>query len=130
LAYYGLIPEYVAVTTSVTAARPARWDTALGVYEFRHIKPDLFFGYQLIKLTGGQKAFVAAPEKALLDLIYLQPGGDTPAYLQELRLQNLERLDLNMLAHMAARTGQPKLQRAAALITELARTEMMEYRKV
>jgi predicted transcriptional regulator of viral defense system len=130
LAYYGLIPEYVAVTTSVTAARPARWETALGVYEFRHIKPDLFFGYQLIKLAGGQEAFVAAPEKALLDLIYLQPGGDMPAYLQELRLQNLERLDLDLLARIAARIGRPKLQRVATLITDIAGTEMMEYSRL
>lgn len=130
LAYYGLIPEYVAVTTSLTTARPARWETALGVFEFRHIKAELFFGYRLIKLTGGQEAFVAAPEKALLDLIYLRPGGDTLAYLQELRLQNLMMLDLDALAQMAARAGQPKLQRAQALIAEIARTEMMEYRRI
>ena len=34
------------------------------------------------------------PEKALLDLIYLpRRGSDDPAYLSELRLQNLDRLD-------------------------------------
>jgi len=41
LAHYGLIPEYVPVTTSVRTARPARWDTPLGSFEFRHIKVDL-----------------------------------------------------------------------------------------
>jgi len=34
------------------------------------------------------------PEKALLDLIYLRAGGDSPHYLGELRGQNLDRLDL------------------------------------
>ncbi|MGM0401730.1 MAG: type IV toxin-antitoxin system AbiEi family antitoxin domain-containing protein, partial [Chloroflexota bacterium] len=38
LAYYGLIPEHVPVTTSVTTARPGRWDTPLGSYTFRHLK--------------------------------------------------------------------------------------------
>ena len=128
LAHYGLIPEYVPVTISLTAARPVHWETALGTYEFRHIKAELFFGYQLIELTGEQEAFVATPEKALLDLIYLHPGGASPAYLQELRLQNLERLDLDTLAYQAARADQPKLQRATALIVDLARTEIMEYR--
>ena len=75
LAHYGLIPEYVPVVTSVTTARPARWETPLGVYEFRHIKTDLLAGYRLTDLDGGQKAFVATPEKALLDLVYLQAGG-------------------------------------------------------
>ena len=40
-----------------------------------------------------QQAFVATPEKALLDLVYLAPEGDTPTYLQELRLQNMAQLD-------------------------------------
>jgi predicted transcriptional regulator of viral defense system len=78
LAYYSLIPEYVAVTTCVTTARPARWETPLGAYVFRDIKPDLFYGYLRIDLGGGQHAFVASPEKALLDLVYLQPGGGAP----------------------------------------------------
>ncbi|MDX1520290.1 MAG: hypothetical protein R3264_01525, partial [Anaerolineae bacterium] len=30
LSHYGLIPEYVPVTTSVTTSRPGRWDTPLG----------------------------------------------------------------------------------------------------
>ena len=119
LAYYGLIPEYVPVVTSVTTARPGRWETPLGVYEFCHVKTDLLFGYQLANLDGGQKAFLATPEKALLDLIYLQPGGDSPAYLQELRLQNLDRLDAEELRHQAERTGSPKLRRAAEFVVEL-----------
>jgi predicted transcriptional regulator of viral defense system len=127
LAYYGLIPEYVPVVTSVTTARPGRWETPLGVYEFCHVKTDLLFGYQLANLDGGQKAFLATPEKALLDLIYLQPGGDSPAYLQELRLQNLDRLDAEELRHQAERTGSPKLRRAAEFVVELRCTETQEY---
>jgi len=127
LAYYGLIPEYVPVVTSVTTARPGRWETPLGVYEFRHVKTDLLAGYRLTDLNGGQKAFVATPEKALLDLVYLQPGGDSPAYLQELRLQNLDRLDAEELRGQAERTGSPKLRRAAEFVVELSRTETQEY---
>jgi predicted transcriptional regulator of viral defense system len=127
LAHYGLIPEYVPVVTSVTTARPGRWETPLGVYEFRHVKTDLLFGYQLTDLDGGQKAFVATPEKALLDLVYLQPGGDSPDYLQELRLQNLDRLDVEEFRRQAERTGSPKLQRAAEFVVELKRTETKEY---
>lgn len=127
LAYYGLIPQYVPVVTSVTTARPGRWEMPLGVYEFRHVKTGLLFGYQLTDLDGGQKAFVATSEKALLDLVYLQPGGDSPAYLGELRLQNLDRLDAEELRRQADRTGSPKLRRAAELVVELRRTETQEY---
>jgi len=127
LAYYGLIPELVLVTVGVSAARPARWDTPLGGFEYRHIKADLLRGYQLIEVSWGQHAFVALAEKALLDLVHLQPGGDAPDYLEELRLQNLERLDLDELARQADLADSPKLCRAAGLVAELARLEASEY---
>ena len=127
LAHYSLIPEGVPVVTSVSTARPGRWDTPLGSYEFRHIKVDLLFGYKLEEVSPGQRAFVATPEKALLDLAYLQPGADDPAYLRELRLQNLERLDLSALHHLAERAGKPKLRRVAAYVANLANTEAEEY---
>ena len=127
LAHYGLIPEHVPVVTSVTTARPARWDTPLGIYEFRHIKADLLRGYRLIELVERQQAFVAAPEKALLDLVYLQAGGDSPDYLRELRLQNLGRLDLDELERQADLANSPKLRRTAAFVTDLARSEPLEY---
>jgi len=127
LAHYGLIPEYVPVIVSVTTARPGRWETPLGIFEFHHIKTDWLRGYRLIELGGGQKASVASPEKALLDLIHLHPGGDSPQYLRELRLQNLERLDLDELQRLAELTGRPKLKRAANFIVELVRTDAREY---
>lgn len=127
LAHYGLIPEYVPAVTSVTTARPGQWDTALGRYEYRHVKNDLLWGYQLAALGGDQQAFLSIPEKALLDLVHLQPGGDAPDYLQALRLQNLERLDGETLKRLAERTGSPKLQRAATIVVELAHQEALEY---
>jgi predicted transcriptional regulator of viral defense system len=127
LAHYGLIPEHVPIIISVTTARPARWETPLGSYEFRHIKADLLRGYRLVELSEGQQAFVATPEKALLDLVYLQPGGDKPDYLRELRLQHLEHLDLEVLQHQANLANSPKLHRAAAIIADLARAEALEY---
>ena len=127
LEHYHLIPEYVPVVTSVTAGRPRRWDTTLGCFLFRHLKPELLRGYRLTELGQGQNAFVATPEKALLDLVYLQPGGDAPAYLRELRLQNLEVLNLDALEHQAELTRSPKLRRATQVIAALARSEGLEY---
>ncbi len=122
LAHYGLIPESVPVTVSVTWGRPAHWETALGVFEFHHIQPALWYGYRWLDL-GGERAFVATPEKALLDLIYLHPGADAPAHLQELRLQNLDRLNLEELDHLAEISGVPKLKRAAKRLARLIRAE-------
>ena len=130
LAFYGLIPEVVPVTLSVTAGRPEHLDTPLGVFEFRHVKPGLLRGYRMTDLgrtPPGQQALVATPEKALLDLVYLQPGGDAPDYLRELRLQNLELLDLDELHRQAEIFNTPKLSRAVEIITRLEQTEKQEY---
>jgi len=130
LAHYGLIPETAPVVTSVTTGRPGRWETPLGVYEYRHVKTSLFFGYRLTEISPGQRAFVAAPEKALLDLVHLHAGGDDLAYLAELRLQNLERLDLDALRELARQAASPKLRRAAASVARLARVEAAEYEEL
>lgn len=127
LAHYGLIPEHVPVTTSVTTGRPGTWDTPLGFYQFRHLQRDLLTGYRRTPLDEGQEAFVATPEKALLDLIYLEPGAETPEYLQELRLQHMEALDPDELRRQAKAMGKPKLVRAAERIVQLAETEAAEY---
>jgi predicted transcriptional regulator of viral defense system len=127
LAHYGLIPEYAPLTTSVTTLRPQLHHTPLGAFDYRHVNPALFFGYRRMDLGQAQHAFVALPEKALLDLIYLTPGGDAPACLRELRLQNLDRLDVALLRDFADRAGKPKLRRAVETVAELASAEAEEY---
>jgi predicted transcriptional regulator of viral defense system len=123
LAFYGMIPEHVPVTTSVTTSRPAHWETSLGIFDFRRIQVEFFEGYRLVDVSEKQRAFVATPEKALLDLVYLEPGGDTLDYLSELRLSNLNRLDWQLLEHLARNIEKPKLLRAIIAIRELAREE-------
>ncbi|MDE0003523.1 MAG: hypothetical protein OXQ29_12600 [Rhodospirillaceae bacterium] len=120
LAFAQAIPEYVAEVTSCTGGRPHTHLTPLGRFSFRHLKAGLRFGYRQVALGDGQTAFMATPEKALLDLIYLQPGGDDPAFLKELRL-NLDVLQSNLLDDFARRCRVPKLVRAAKRIGELAR---------
>jgi predicted transcriptional regulator of viral defense system len=127
LAHYGLIPEYVAVTTSVTTVRTARWNTPLGSYTFRHLKTELFSGYRQLEVSPGQRAFIASPEKALLDLVYLEAGADSPDYLRSLRFQNLDDLDQDGLQRLAQRAGSPKLRRAASHLAHLAESDVMEF---
>ena len=127
LGYYHLIPEHVAVVTNVTTKRPGQWENKFGRFTYRHIKPSLFFGIEYRLLVGDEYAYVATPEKAILDLIYLRPHGDSAAYIESLRLQNLEILDIDRLHRFAEQSGKPKLQRAAPIIEAIARQEAEEY---
>jgi len=102
----------------VTTGRPEELDTPLGVFEFRHVKPGLFFGYNAAAFSG-QPAFVARPEKALLDLVYLQSGGESMEFLKGLRLQNLDAIDPVRLEQFAGRFESNKMRTAAKNIIEL-----------
>ena len=119
LAFAGAIPEYVAETTSVTAGRPGVRTTVLGRFSFRHLKGSLMFGYRLTALGQGQSAFVAEPEKAILDMVHLHPGGDRRPYLEELRL-DFDTLRLDRLEAFAAVAATPKLLRAARVLCDIA----------
>jgi predicted transcriptional regulator of viral defense system len=129
LAHYGLIPEHVAVTTSVTAGPSRTLDTPIGPYDFRHIRPDLLPGSQRTAVGEGQEALLATREKALLDLVHLE-GAESPEVLQALRLQHLDQLDLEELRRQAAAMGamgEPQVVRATEWIVQLARTQIEEY---
>jgi predicted transcriptional regulator of viral defense system len=122
LSHHGLIPEHVPVITSVTTGRTQQRENPFGSFEYHHCPPDRLTGYRVEKLGGGQEAFVATPAKALEDLIALVPGADSRAYLSELRLTNLEKLDPAELLRPTV-GGRPKIRRAfqrlAALTEEL-----------
>lgn len=127
LAWYSLIPEYTPVTVSVTTQRPDGWESPVGSFTFRHVKVDYLYGYERVEVAVRQHAFVAHPEKALLDLIYLTPGGEAPASLEELRLQNLTKLNPERLRQFAERSGRPKLQRAVGHVLALAEAQHEAY---
>jgi len=71
--YYGLIPEGVYTITSVSSRKTEMFETDFGNFQYSHIKRNLFWGYRLEKSTSGRKFFVAEPEKALVDYLYLHP---------------------------------------------------------
>lgn len=129
LSFYGMIPDIVNETISVTPVRNERLNTYLGVFEFRHINKNYFGGYQLLDITG-QQAFVATPEKAILDLIYFQPGGDILAFISELRLQNLENLNIEELRIQGKLFDKPKIHRAIQMIELLVKEEYQTYEEL
>lgn len=116
LSHYNMIPEHVPVVTSVTTGRPDEVRTDLGTFNFRHVRKPVFGGFLSVTVAPGQSVFLATPEKALLDLIYLTPGGDQAAYIDELRLQNETALSKQMLTDAARLFDSPKIDRAAAAI--------------
>ncbi len=127
LSHYDLIPEHVAVVTSVTTGRPGMWQNPYGRFSFQHLQAALFFGFEYRQVNQNQWAYMATPEKALLDLIYLTPSGDNADYIHALRLQNLDLLNIERLAAYVKRANKPKLKRALPHILQVVEEEMTEY---
>lgn len=69
LSYYNLIPEAVYSITSVTSRKTNSFENDIGKFTYRHIKPELMFGYKLVKYKK-HNFKIAEEEKALLDYFY------------------------------------------------------------
>ncbi|MGM0579808.1 MAG: type IV toxin-antitoxin system AbiEi family antitoxin domain-containing protein [Bacteroidota bacterium] len=85
LSYYGLIPEAVYTITSVSSRKTITFDTLFGTFAYRHLKPSLFFGYQ-IEEWEDFPVKLAQPEKVILDYLYLNPNLKTEKDWKALRL--------------------------------------------
>ena len=75
LFYWGLIPEKVYETSSVTIQRSTVFATDAGRFSYTHIPlPYYSFGIKQILLTQQQRVLMATPEKALCDKIITTSG--------------------------------------------------------
>ena len=126
MAIHGLIPESVPVTTSITTGRPGEFSTPLGTFVFRHVRTPLFQGFREVEMDTLQSAFVATPEKALLDLLYLEKGSDSEAYLAELRLEFDDGFDFDELKRLSMSFGSCKVRRAVEGVIDRARDTALE----
>lgn len=112
LAHHDMIPERVVWLTSVTSRVPRRFENHFGVFDYRHIKQDCFFGYRTAA-QGAAEIVVAEPEKALLDHWHLTAGEWTPDRLDEMRYQHVNLVAADRLRDYAKRFHSPRLDRAA-----------------
>lgn len=75
LAFYNLIPEEAFITTSITTKNTAEYQTLIGHFSYRNVKPGLFFGFDLHN-ENRAPVKIAQPEKAILDYLYLNTLND------------------------------------------------------
>ena len=96
LGHYGLIPEAVMDVTSVTSKKTSRFKNLLGEFIFQRIKPAAFRGFRSYKDEAGLDVFIAEPEKAVIDFLYLNlrkfKTGAKSVFKESYRFQNTELL--------------------------------------
>jgi hypothetical protein len=98
--------------------KTARFENVFGTFHYQNVKIPLFFGYEIKTMQTGRGLLFATPEKALLDLLYLNPYYKTEQDMEELRLDedymqnelNLERLN-GYLSKIESKTMEQKVKR-------------------
>lgn len=80
----GIIPDIPQAVTSITTNKTCQFKTAFGIFIYHQIKKELFFGYTKV-LCEPFIYFIAQPEKAVLDYLYLKAKGVYPQSLKEIR---------------------------------------------
>lgn len=118
LSFYGMIPEEVVQLTSVTTLKTARFENVFGTFHYQNVKTPLYFGFEIKTMQSGRGLLFATPEKALLDLLYLNPYYKTEQDMEELRLDedflqnelNTERM-MSYLSKMGSKTLEQKVKR-------------------
>ncbi|TAE46199.1 MAG: hypothetical protein EAZ89_20565 [Bacteroidetes bacterium] len=85
LGYYGFIPEGVFQITGVSTKRTRLLTDGSHQFMYRSLKPEMYWGYRLIPWQG-RNIRMAEPEKALLDLMYLEHSLSEEADFDALRL--------------------------------------------
>lgn len=114
LGFYGLIPEKVVTYTCVTQRVTQSFTNPLGTFQYRSIKGPAFFGYRLQEISGDH-VLIAVPEKALVDLWYLENGSWNEARMAGMRFQRKGLVKEEVLLEYAKRFHSPRLSHAADL---------------
>lgn len=91
LARWGVLSQIPQVLTCVTTKLPRQFNTAFGSIEYHQLKKKYFWGF-----IQEADYFIAEPEKALLDYLYLKRKKDLKKAFFELDLThlNLKKLEL------------------------------------
>ena len=86
LSFYGLIPERVHSTRSMTLKRGKQFSTPLGIFDYVTASTEYFkIGIRQEIITNQYAYLIASPEKAICDMIVATPG---------LRLQSVKAMQI------------------------------------
>ncbi|MDZ4181787.1 MAG: hypothetical protein U1B83_02835 [Candidatus Cloacimonadaceae bacterium] len=117
LAAYGLIPEIAFQVTSVTTGRRKVFETAVGTFSYRHLKPGYYCLAYQVRQVEDTAYLIAVPEKALCDKLYLAPRLEDANSLEQylfadLRVDydRLRDLDVSLISHLAEASGKHNLR--------------------
>lgn len=80
LSRHDMIDQIPRQTSIASLDRARRIETTLGTYAIHHLAPELFDGYRGSEESG----YLAQPEKAVFDTVYIRAAAGSQAFFPEL----------------------------------------------
>ena len=119
----GLLTEATYPVTSITLKTTRRYRNSLGAFEYRHLHPRLYFGFEQHRF-GKNSIYEATAPKALFDFLYLRlPALDPqdPSTLDALRINwsELDQPSFNALRQTIRKSSVKKLANMIPLLEEI-----------
>lgn len=122
LSYYGFIPEQVHTITSVSSKKTQYFENQFGRFYYHHIKKNLYGHFVSNQDEYGNNFFIATPERAIIDFLYLKTRGmdniEADVFDTSFRFQNLEKLDKRKLTKIAKQFNHSKLIKLINMLKE------------
>jgi len=87
--YYNVIPESVFTQQAVATRKTTRYETPVGVFQYRSISESYYFGFRILRHENFPVR-MAELEKALIDYFYLTPWLKTADDIAALRFNRDE----------------------------------------
>ena len=112
LNFHGLIPEAIIQYSSITSLKTKTFKNPFGTFVYKSIKPECYFGYDILDFDTHKSILMATPEKAILDLLYLYPFYKSEKDFMDLRFDKSvleETVNKDILIEFAARFNNKSL---------------------
>lgn len=114
LARHDMIEQVPRQISVASLDRRRQVETAIGVYSIHHLVPELFDGYRGSEATG----YLATPEKALFDSVYVRAPRGARMFFPELTLP--KGFDHEQLDAWTRRIAAPRLRTLVSRGLEVA----------
>jgi predicted transcriptional regulator of viral defense system len=117
LCFHELITSTPSSIQAITKHKTVVYHNDRGVYSYRKIKPELYFGFETLEIDG-KPIHIANPEKALIDFLYFNANLNSLSILTSIawNIQALNQLDWKKLGSMQMSIGSKALDRRMDLL--------------
>lgn len=120
LRHHGMIEQMPRRTTVASLRRAEVIETSVGPFEIRRLAPEVFGGFS----GSVEEGYIAAPEKAIFDSVYVRAAAGSQAHFPELTLPDTfdegvlalwtERIPGDRLRTLVSRHLHESLEKASA----------------